>query len=438
MSRFIADATGTGWIRRALRRGCGSLGFAALVAALVLGHVRPAHADHPHRDREHELRSCERYGRMFGPRARAACLESWDSPREDSRHGRRYDPRYDPRHDSRYGRRYAPDHRHRERLPYPWWAPRPEEPRPGAPSPERDRGVVTAPQPSRPRQSERAPRPTPSPTLPSATPEGTGSGTPSAPPPRAIVEEAAPLPLPPIPLLGLLILLLPVAAIGLTVRQRALATASASGGAALTLPPSPTPVAPVSYTGVPDPFDLPVLALTGQGVTAAVRMITLATVERASEPLLVVLPRPDAAVLFGLAEDELLDEPLDRLFLPGTLDAALAYLETELSIRDGSVPTGREPRLLLVADCEQEVDRIKALLARHPGAFSAILLGDWPDEQVTVTEDGTVQAPPGLADRLPTRLPGMSRAQARHRLDALVRQARRKAGSARARRRPRR
>ncbi|TNY37132.1 hypothetical protein [Thermomonospora catenispora] len=430
MSRFIADATGTGWIRRALRRGCGSLGFAALVAAVVLGHVPPAHADYHPRDREREkLRTCERYGWFFGPRAREACLEDWRSSREEPW----YDPRYGPRHDQRH----APDRRHRERPPHEWRPSRGEEGRSDAPSRERDRsGAVTAPEPSRPRRAERTPRPTPSPAAPSTTPEGTAAHrTPSDPPPRAIVEEA-PLPLPPIPLLGLLILLLPVAAIGLTVRQRALATAS--GGAALTLPSSPAPVAPVSYTGVPDPFDVPVLALTGQGVAAAVRMITLATVERAEEPLLVVLPRPDAAVLFGLAEDELLDEPLDRLFLPGTLDAALAYLETELTIRDGSASTGREPRLLLVAECEQETGRIQTLLARHPGAFSAILLGDWPGEQVTVAEDGAVQAPPALAEGLPARLPGMSRAQARQRLDALARQARRKSRSARGRRRARR
>ncbi len=424
MNRLIADATGTGWIRRALGWGCGSLVFAVLAAALVLVHVRPAHAD-PRQEREYRPHRCEEFGRMFGPRAEEACLEVWRSPQ----------------HDSWDDRRYGPDYRRRGRLPREWWPPQRGMPQPGDVPQDRDEGAVTvpaapaapaAPEPPRTQRPKRIPRPAPSHTVPPPRPQG----TPSVPaPPRAIVEKA-PLTLPPMPLLGLLMLLLPVAAIGLTVRQRTLAAASGSG--TLTLPPLPAPVAPVSYTKVPDPFAVPVLALSGQGVTGAVRMITLATLERASEPVLVVLPRADATVLFGLAEDELLDEPLDRLFLPGTLDAALAYLETELSIRDNSAPTGREPRLLLVADCERETGRVKALLARHPGAFSAILLGDWPDDQVTVAEDGTVRMPPALAGRLPVRFPTMSRAQARHRLDALVRQARRKSRAVRHRRRPRR
>jgi hypothetical protein len=185
------------------------------------------------------------------------------------------------------------------------------------------------------------------------------------------------------------------------------------------LPPPTEQAAVLTYRPAIDPFAVPVLGLTGAGASATARVFTLSALEDHRGTALVVIPRPDATALFGLAEDDLLDETGADLFIPGNLDAALAYMETELAIRRNTGAAGA-PRLLLVADCDKETDRIRNLQSRHPEEFAALLLGDWPDESASVDEDGLVQAPPALAAALPERLPAMSRIEARDRLNAAV------------------
>ncbi|MEV5574581.1 hypothetical protein AB0L06_31490 [Spirillospora sp. NPDC052269] len=170
-----------------------------------------------------------------------------------------------------------------------------------------------------------------------------------------------------------------------------------------------------TYRPAVDPFAVPMLGLSGSGAAATVRVITLSALEECADTVLVVIPRPDATALFGLTEDELLEDRIEPLFIPGNLDAALAYLETELSIRkDSGTTSGR--RLLLAADCEKEADRIIALVAHHPTQISAILLGDWPGDMATVDDDGLLTAPSSLTGKLPKRLPAVSRTEARDRL----------------------
>lgn len=194
----------------------------------------------------------------------------------------------------------------------------------------------------------------------------------------------------------------------------------ALAGAALLPPPGGDPLndeRPMHFTYRPavDPFAVPMLGLSGSGAAATVRVITLSALEECADTVLVVIPRPDATALFGLTEDELLEDRIEPLFIPGNLDAALAYLETELSIRkDSGTTSGR--RLLLAADCEKEADRIIALVAHHPTQISAILLGDWPGDMATVDDDGLLTAPSSLTGKLPKRLPAVSRTEARDRL----------------------
>ncbi|MEU5883399.1 hypothetical protein [Spirillospora sp. NPDC047279] len=172
-----------------------------------------------------------------------------------------------------------------------------------------------------------------------------------------------------------------------------------------------------TYRPAIDPFAAPAIGLAGPGAADTARVLALAALEECQDALLVI-PRPDAIALFGLSEDELLDENTDGIFIPGNLDAALAYLETELAVRQGSGNT-RARRLLIVADCEKESARIADLLNR-PGEVSAVLLGEWPGDQVTVNENGLVAAPPNLTGSLPQRLPAMSRSEARDRLHAAL------------------
>ncbi|WP_165966688.1 hypothetical protein [Actinomadura sp. 7K507] len=164
-----------------------------------------------------------------------------------------------------------------------------------------------------------------------------------------------------------------------------------------------------------DPFAAPAVGLVGSGSTATARILALAALDEHGENSLVVIPRPDTISLFGLAEDELLDDDTAALFIPGNLDAALAYLETELAIRE-STGVSQARRLLLVADPGGETDRIKALLDRHPGGVSVILLGPWAGDRAIVDDEGLVDAPPNVAAPLPQRLPAMSRTEARDRL----------------------
>ncbi|MGP4029104.1 hypothetical protein [Actinomadura sp. 3N407] len=187
-------------------------------------------------------------------------------------------------------------------------------------------------------------------------------------------------------------------------------------------PTEPPLAAPRSHKPALDPFAAPAIGLTGPGAVATARTLALAALDEQGGSSLVVIPRPDTTCLFGLAEDELLDDDTAGLFIPGNLDAALAYLETELAIRESTGVT-QARRLLLVADPGGETDRIEALLDRHPGGASVILLGSWTGDQATVDDEGLVDTPAAMAVPFPERLPAMSRTEARDRLfSALARQ----------------
>jgi hypothetical protein len=188
----------------------------------------------------------------------------------------------------------------------------------------------------------------------------------------------------------------------------------------VTGPPPARPTPPFTYRPAIDPFAVPLLALSGAGAAATARVIALTALEDCGDGTLVVIPRPDAGALFGLAEDDLLDDTGAGLFIPGNLDAALAYMETELAVRRDTGGS-RARRLFLVADCAEEPGRIGEILARHPDDCTAVLLGDWPGDHVRVDEDGLPDAPPALSGVLPERLPAMSRTEARDRLYATIR-----------------
>ncbi|MBE1535671.1 chromosomal replication initiator protein DnaA [Actinomadura algeriensis] len=205
----------------------------------------------------------------------------------------------------------------------------------------------------------------------------------------------------------LLLLLFPViAGICYPLRRRA---------SARTPPAEPSPRTVLRCRPPFDPFTIDAVGLAGPGALATSRVMALAALGTHT-PALVVIPRPDATRMFGLDEDEFLDEDITELFIPGNLDAALAYLETELTIRQKAGKPS-VPRLLLIADCAGETDRIHALLARHPGGVSAILMGPWTGDRATVTAGGLVIGPPATTE-LPDRLPTMSTVQARDLLHA--------------------
>ncbi|MFB4298370.1 hypothetical protein [Actinomadura sp. NTSP31] len=231
-------------------------------------------------------------------------------------------------------------------------------------------------------------------------------------------DEPRARPVQPALLLGLL--LPAAAALCYPFRHRiyAAATAGMPVLAASAAGPDPRP-APFAYRPSLDPFAVPALGLAGAGAVDSARVLTLSALDEHGDSSLVVIPRPDATRLFGLAEDELLDDGAAGLFIPGNLDAALAYLETELAIRrnSGAAP---DRRLLLVADCAEETARIAALLDRHPGGLSAVLLGPWTSARALVDDEGLVDASPGLTAHLPERLPAMSRTEARDRLHAAL------------------
>ncbi|WP_242902422.1 hypothetical protein [Actinomadura terrae] len=232
-------------------------------------------------------------------------------------------------------------------------------------------------------------------------------------------EESQSRPLQPILLLGLLV---PVAAaICYPFRHRISAAAAGTLTAAVPVDGggSAEDVVHVTYRPPLDPFAVPALGLSGSGAVATARVLALTALDQHGDTSLTVLPRSDATALFGLAEDELLDESAPGLFIPGNLDAALAYLETELSIRRTTGITDAR-RLLLVADCEDESERIRRLLAHYPGEVCAILLGNWTGEHIVVDDDGLFDPSPGLANHFPDRLPAMSRTEARDRLLAAI------------------
>jgi hypothetical protein len=174
-----------------------------------------------------------------------------------------------------------------------------------------------------------------------------------------------------------------------------------------------------------DPLIVPgALGLGGPGAVDAARFMVLNILEAGPAPgVLVVIPRAEANLLFGLGEDELVDTPGGPLFLPGTLDGALSYLETDLADRERH--ERETPRLVLVAGADSNTadstDRIKALADRYPVVLSILVTGDWPDNSVTIDEDGAVTAAAGVPDTLPARLPALSRTESRDRLTALLR-----------------
>ncbi|MGI5202241.1 hypothetical protein ACQEU6_11775 [Spirillospora sp. CA-108201] len=191
---------------------------------------------------------------------------------------------------------------------------------------------------------------------------------------------------------------------------------AAAGLSPVPAPPAQGPQpAQFSYLPALNPFAIPAAGLKGPGATSTARVLALTALDAHGDDSLVVVPRPDAITLFGLAEDELLDDDTAGLFIPGNLDAALAYLETELAIREKTGVT-QARRLLLVADCAHEAERITALLTRHPDAVFAVLLGHWTGDQATIDDEGLVEAPPAVASNFPSRLPAMSRTEARDRL----------------------
>ncbi|MBA8956964.1 hypothetical protein ACFQU9_22525 [Actinomadura namibiensis] len=259
----------------------------------------------------------------------------------------------------------------------------------------------------------------PSPRVNSPTPTARPSGTAAPPPvrPRAGggADEASALQ--PLLLLGLLI---PAAAgIAYPLRRRIYAAAGAALPAPAVSAEGPEQTVHFTYRPSIDPFAVPVLGLAGPGAADTARVMALTALEECRDTALVVVPRPDATALFGLAEDEWPDETAEELFIPGNLDAALAYLETELAARrDGHGSSTR--RLLLVADIEAEAERVLRMLDRHPEVLSAVLLGDWPGARVAVDDEGLVRTPPGLTIDLPERVPAMSRGEALDRLRAAV------------------
>ncbi|POM23724.1 hypothetical protein BTM25_23450 [Actinomadura rubteroloni] len=257
--------------------------------------------------------------------------------------------------------------------------------------------------------------------------------TPPETPPAAAAptaEAAAPVPVPvadgraigrprimrpPVVLLGLVLSLI---ALGYPLRRRIQALAG-PWFSPVSVEVEPRRTTRFSYRPAIDPFSVPLMGLSGAGAPATARVLALAALEDFEDTALVVVPRPDAIALFGLAEDELLEGGPDGLFLPGNLESALGSMETELAVRRDAGGTCTR-RFLLVADCEDEIDRIERLVTAHPGEVAAVLLGDWPGERAEVDGEGTVQATATLADRLPERLPALSRTAARDRLYTMV------------------
>ncbi|WP_242887890.1 hypothetical protein [Actinomadura litoris] len=236
---------------------------------------------------------------------------------------------------------------------------------------------------------------------------------------QARSEESRSRSLQPILLLGLLVPI--AAAFCYPFRHRISAVAAGTLTAAVPMDggESAEDVVHLTYRPPLDPFAVPALGLSGSGAVATARVLALTALDQHGDTSLTVIPRSAATALFGLAEDELLDESAAGLFIPGNLDAALAYLETELSIRRTTGVTDAR-RLLLVADCEDECERISRLLAHYPGEISTILLGNWAGERIVVDEDGLFSPSPGLTNHFPDRLPAMSRTEARDRLLAAL------------------
>ncbi|MFA1551263.1 hypothetical protein [Actinomadura chokoriensis] len=399
MNRFLAHPRLAALLGDWLRCTCGVLGCTAMAGAISIGAAAPSDAiARPEPGSRRSVPPICRHAVSVGDRHTAhKCREAWRSMYERSRR--------------RSGRgRDVPRRAHRHT-----WKPKTGH-RPSPPVPQRPSARTVLPDPPSgerpsPVRKKNTPRPAPSSAAPTRIPE------------RAEEAESRSSSLQPVLLLSLLIPA--AAAICYPFRHRLCAAATAG------LPVLPVPEAeaeasaPVGfgYRPVLDPFAAPVAGLCGPGAISTARVLALTALEAHGDESLLVIPRPDATSLFGLAEDELLDDSTDGLFIPGNLDVALAYLETELAIRkDTGVTQAR--RLLLVADCAQEAHRLQALLARHPGGASAVLLGPWTGDQAMIDDDGLVDAPPALASALPDRVPALSRTEARDRLLAALAQQR--------------
>lgn len=387
MIRFLAHPTSAVMISDLIRCAGGALGCTAVAGALSIGAVASADAAGPAEpEPRRSIPPVCRHAVSVGDRQSIhKCKEAWlamyERSRRRSARGRDF-PRWVERFDRKPKIRRRPPSPTQLITPVPRPI-APDTPRTASPSPTRSKTTpshVPSPQPTRTRS-------------------------------QASDVEPRPSSLQPVLLLGLL--LPAAAAICYPFRHRLYAAAGLpthSAATTMKVPPSP-----VTYRPILDPFAAPTMALTGAGAVASARMLALTALNDHGASSLVVIPRPDATVLFGLGEDELLDDDAAGLFIPGNLDAALAYLETELAIRKNTgVTQGR--RLLLVADCGTETTRIKDLIAGHPGAISAIVLGAWTGDRATVDDDGLVEASPALASTLPERLPAMSRVEARDRL----------------------
>lgn len=416
MNRFLAQPRLAVVICGLLRCTGGVLGCTAMAGAISVGAA--ASADAAARVEPEPRRSVPpvcRHARSTGDwytayKCREAWLAMYERSRKRSGHGGEFDRRGD-RYDR--PRRRPPSRRQLEE----WLRQRPTAPdSPGNTPPPPARPKITTSPPSSPEptharspesSAEPSTEPTPRPARTTLTPE-------------AEDLDSRPPSLQPVLLLGLL--LPTVAAICYPFRHRLYAAAglppfSTAG------PAEPSPRAlPSGYQPAIDPFATPALGLTGPGAIATARMLALSALDEHGGKSLVVIPRPDTTGLFGLAEDELLDDDTAGLFIPGNLDAALAYLETELAIRENTGVT-QARRLLLVADPDGETARIQALLDRHPGGVSVVLLGAWTGDQASVDDEGLVDASPAMAVSFPERLPAMSRTEARDRLfSALARQ----------------
>ncbi|MFC9977680.1 hypothetical protein ACFVH6_42940 [Spirillospora sp. NPDC127200] len=394
MNRFLADHAIAG---AALRCACAALGCAAVAGAVAFSGATSAQATVSARPEPRDSVSvtCRQTGR-FGEWYRIrVCEETWRAfyrmPRKVQRE------RGTERRTGRSKR-----------------APRTKDSPPPAVLPARP-----SPRPLHPASKPAPPVPSlSSPPSPAVPPVEQTPAAPATGQAQADMEPDQANSLRPLLMLGLL---LPVAAaaVGYPLRRRIHATA----GALLFSPPvaleTSGRAARFTYRPAVDPFAVATLGLAGPGAADATRVIALAALEECGDTALVVIPRPDAIALFGLTEDELLDETAEGLFIPGNLDAALAYIETEFAVRRDGRGT-QERRLLLVADVGEEAARIGGLASRHPGDLSAVLLGDWSGDQTAVDDDGLVQAPSELAGRLPERFPAMSRSEARDRLHAVL------------------
>lgn len=397
MNRFLAHPRLADTLGELFRCTCGLLGCTAMAGAITMGAAASSEA---------AVRAEPKPRTSMPPACRHAvitgdwytahkCKEAWLAMYERSRRRSGRD-RELPRWMDRYQRKPKTERKAPSVDPLP-------KPAPRAPISERPNNA----RPSPTRTEKAAP---PASSTPVPAPRGT---VPARMREQAEEVSSRPPSLQPVLLLGLL--LPAAAAICYPFRHRIYAAATAG------LPPFPVaealeaPPVRFSYRPALDPFAVAALAVSGPGAGSAARLLAITALDDHGDDSLVVIPRPDATVLFGLAEDELLDDDTAGLFIPGNLDAALAYLETELAIRQKTGVT-QARRLLLVADCAKEAERITALLARHPGGVSAVLLGPWTGGRATVDDDGLVDAPAALASTLPERLPAMSRTEARDRL----------------------